>query len=346
MGRSAIGARAAASHTGNLAGSDRVYRAVFRKYGAVEVDCLEELLCVSQMFSVLCRAGNLPRVPGIMGLNSSGGANTICADLCEANGIPLPALEKDEQEDIRQYIPEFATPSNPLDVTTALFGDRERTVALLEVFERMPAIGGVIVGCSIDISEGQVAVATCEALLEARRRGLHKPYFLVPSVEGTPSPRYRSQLEKNGIVLLSSAKTAYRCLALLLQFLRYDPAKRDLSGGATAPSRGGRRRALTEYAAKRELAAQGIDVGSELLIRSTGELREAEYRLVYPLAMKISSPDILHKTDCGGVRLNIQNQEEALAAFEEIIASCAQAHPSAVLEGVLAGQMAISVKIG
>ncbi len=341
VGKSAIGARAAASHTGNLAGSHGVYQAVFRKYGVVEVDCLEELLCVSQMFSVLCNAGNLPKVPGVLGLNSSGGANTICADLCETNGVPLPALSENERAEIAQYIPAFATPSNPLDVTTALFGDIQRTVALLNVFERMESIGSVTIGCSIDISESPVSVATCEALLEARRRGLRKPYFLVPSVEATPSPRYKALLEKNGIVLLSSAKTAYRALSLLLQFLRYDPLCRDLDGsGARVVGGDDKRRPLTEHAAKERLKVLGIPVGGEFLIHSVQELRQAEARLEYPLAMKVSSPDILHKTDCGGVKLNIRSLEEATAAYEAIKASCTAAHPAAEIEGVLVGKMA------
>lgn len=341
VGKSAIGARAAASHTGNLAGSHEIYQAVFRKYGVVEVDCLEELLCVSQMFSVLYNAGIMPTAQGILGLNSSGGANTICADLCEANGITLPALSEEERNEIRRYIPDFATPSNPLDVTTALFGDIERTVSLLEVFERMESIGSVTIGCNIDISESKISVATCEALLEARRRGLRKPYFLVPSVEATPSCKYKMLLERNGVALLSSAKTAYRCIALLLKFQRYDPTHRDLSGNRKgSDSRREKRRSLTEYAAKKQLDGLGINVGNEFLIHSEQELRQVEDQLEYPLAMKVSSPDILHKTDCGGVKLNIQNQLEAVEAYRAIMQDCTGAHPKARIEGILVGKMA------
>lgn len=341
VGKSAIGAKAAASHTGNLAGSDRTYRAVFRKYGVVEVDCLEELICTAQMFSVLYNAGNLPETPGVLGLNYSGGANTICADLCEANQIWLPALTTEEQRIIQDFIPAFATPGNPLDVTTSLLGSVEKTADLLGVFETMPQIGSVTVGCSIDVYESRMAVATCEALLEARRRGYRKPYFLVPSVEGTASPKYRALMERNGIVLLSSAKTAYRCLSLLMDFLQFDPSRRDLDvSGITLQAADAEARALTEYAAKKRLETLGVHVGREYLVHSLDELQGMADRLEYPMVMKVSSSDILHKTDCGGVVLQIPDLETAKTAFLSIMDRCRAAHPQAEIEGVLVGRMA------
>lgn len=337
-GKSKAGARAASSHTGNLAGNAEAYHAVFRKYGVVEVDCLEELLCMAQMFSVL--GDNLPEATGIGGLNLSGGANTICADLCGQFGLTLPPLRESDKERMRPFIPGFATPDNPLDATTALFGDVERTVGLLQVFEDMPEVGGITVGNSIDITEGKVSVAICEALIEARRRGLKKPYYMVPSLEATPSERYQLKLEQNGIVVMSSAKTAYRCLSLLDGYLRYRPERHDLEPLRRAASAGGKERALTEYEAKQRIRACGADVGTETVVKDAETLRALAAQLKYPLAMKVSSPDILHKTDCGGVRLNVKDAAEAEQAFAEILKNCAENCPSAHIDGVLVGTMA------
>lgn len=338
-GKSAVGAKAAASHTGNLAGSKEAYHAVFRKYGVVEVDCLEELLCMAQMFSVL--GSNLPAAAGIAGLNLSGGANTICADLCEQFGLQLPPLGRADKDEIRKYIPVFATPSNPLDATTALFGDVERTVGILRVFESMENVGGITIGCNIDITEGTVSVAICEALIEARRRGLKKPYFVVPSLEASPSERYKALLESNGIVVMSSAKTAYRCLALLMEYIKYSPQRHDLSAlknpGAIT---GAATRTLTEYEAKQRVSGCGIYTGEETLVADLNELRQALPGLKFPLVMKVSSRDILHKTDCGGVELNIQNDEDAEQAFARIMRNCTAHCPEAKIEGVLVGTMA------
>ena len=338
-GKSAVGAKAAASHTGNLAGSKEAYHAVFRKYGVVEVDCLEELLCMAQMFSVL--GSNLPAAAGIAGLNLSGGANTICADLCEQFEIPLPPLQEADKEEIRKYIPVFATPNNPLDATTALFGDVERTVGLLRVFEGMEDVGGVTIGCNIDITEGRVSVAICEALMEARKRGLKKPYFVVPSLEASPSERYKALLEQNEIVVMSSAKTAYRCLALLMEYTRYSPQRHDLRGVSNvAVAAGVGTQTLTEYEAKQRIGACGVCVGEERVVANLEELRQVLPNMKFPLVMKVSSKDILHKTDCGGVRLNIQSAQEAEQAFMRIMGNSAAHCPQAHIEGVLVGTMA------
>ena len=338
-GKSAVGAKAAASHTGNLAGSKEAYHAVFRKYGVVEVDCLEELLCMAQMFSVL--GSNLPAAAGIAGLNLSGGANTICADLCEQFEIPLPPLQEADKEEIRKYIPVFATPNNPLDATTALFGDVERTVGLLRVFEGMENVGGITIGCNIDITEGKVSVAICEALMEARKRGLKKPYFVVPSLEASPSERYKALLEQNEIVVMSSAKTAYRCLALLMEYTRYSPQRHDLRGVSNvAVAAGVGTQTLTEYEAKQRIGACGVCVGEERVVANLEELRQVLPNMKFPLVMKVSSKDILHKTDCGGVRLNIQSAQEAEQAFMRIMGNSAAHCPQAHIEGVLVGTMA------
>ncbi|WP_434311001.1 acetate--CoA ligase family protein [Hominifimenecus sp. rT4P-3] len=338
-GKSDLGAEATASHTGNMAGSSKAYQAVFQKYGVIEVDCMEELLCVAQMFSVL--HDRMPKNSGIFGLNSSGGANAICADLCDLNEICLPKLTDEEKEEIRNYIPSFATPGNPLDVTTNSFGDVENTYGLLCLLERMDKIGGVTIGNSIDIKEGKVSVGICEALLEARRRGLKKPYFMVPSVEGTPSARYKALLEENGIVLMSSAKTAYRCLSLFLGFLEYHPERHNLDGiGRAVEPRGKKVGAITEYEAKQLLKQAGVPVGNEIVVRSAEEMKHTAGLFSYPLAMKVSSRDILHKTDCGGVRLSVKTPEEAEQAFSEILEDCRENCPDAEIDGVLVGSMA------
>lgn len=343
-GKSSIGAKAAASHTGNLAGSTQAYSAIFRKYGVLEVDCLEELLCLSQMFSVL--SDRLParsdRRFGVYGLNSSGGANTICADLCEKNDIYMPPLSDAAKTAIRGFLPGFASVSNPQDATTSIFGDVENTCGILTAVEAEDAVDFVTVGNSIDQKEGRVSVGICEALLEARRRGLRKPYLMVPSVECTPSLKYKRLLEENGIVLASSALTAYRCLGLLLEFLHYDPAAHDLSGGGVrAVGRAsGLKHTRTEFVAKNRLRAAGMPVAAACLCRTEAELLEHTAQLAWPVAMKISSEDIAHKTECGGVRLNIGNPEQAVEAFREILENCRSARPEAVLEGVLVEPMA------
>lgn len=337
-GKSTLGAQAASSHTGNLAGSTASYQAVFKKYGVVEVDCLEEMICLSQMFSVF--QDNMPTQTGVFGLNSSGGANTICADLSEMFHLELPELTEEQKAEITKFIPGFAVAHNPLDVTTALFGDVENMYGVLRVIEGMDHIGVVTIGNSIDVYEGKVSAGICDAVIESRKRGLKKPYLMVPSVEATPSPRYKELLEQNEIVLMSSAKTAYQCIERFMDFVKYQPEKHNLAGlGRPVTLKSQKTVSFTEYQAKQKLKELGINVGDEVIVKEPSQLKDAVKDMAYPLAMKISSKDILHKTDCGGVKLNVS--EDAInTAFEEIMANAAAHCPSADIDGVLVGSMA------
>jgi acyl-CoA synthetase (NDP forming) len=338
-GKSRIGVAAAASHTGNLAGSNKAYEAIFRKFGVMEVSCLEELMCAAQMFSVL--DGNFPATTGFAGINMSGGENTICADLFEAFGIYLPALDDDTKQEIRKFIPSFATPNNPLDPTTELFGDKENFIGLVEVFERLPRFGGIVIGGNVSFSATRVTRKTCEFLAEARQRGVRKPIFMVPPFEATRDPYCRELLESNGVVLTSSTKTAYYCLRLLADFVDYDYGSiLPQSACHSEVMNFDGARALTEFASKKSLLDFGIPMPPAVIARSADDVSAACSNIGFPMVMKISSVDIMHKTDAGGVKLNIADEASALKAFGEIMESCRRYKPDADIEGVLISRMA------
>lgn len=133
----------------------------------------------------------------------------------------------------------------------------------------------------------------------------------------------------------------YCCLALLMEYIKYSPQRHDLStlknpGAIT----GAATRTLTEYEAKQRISGCGIYTGEETLVADLNELRQALPGLKFPLVMKVSSRDILHKTDCGGVELNIQNDKDAEQAFASIMKNCTAHCPEAKIEGVLVGTMA------
>lgn len=336
-GRSQKGAAAAASHTGNLAGSAKSIQAVFEKYGVIQVTSLEELMCMAQIFSVLDK--NLPKSCGVAGINMSGGENTICADLCEDLGIPLPPLSDDTKDKMRAFIPSFATPNNPLDPTTALFGNKEDLIGLLQVFEEVPEIGSILVGSNVDISLSPIVTATCNALAESRERGCKKPVFVVPPFEATRNSEYRKVLESNGIVLTSSAKVSYTCIKKLLDFIKYDPSDHLFAESALEKSVESPAHTLSEFKSREALRDFGIPMPETVLITGEEDIQKACGVCGFPMVLKISSPDIAHKTDAGGVKLGIQNEEDALFAYREILSNCKNYKPDADIEGVMAAPM-------
>ncbi|MDR1272197.1 MAG: acetate--CoA ligase family protein [Clostridiales Family XIII bacterium] len=338
-GKSSKGAKAAASHTGNLAGSSAAYEAAFKKFGAISVDSIEEFISTSQMFSVL--KGNFLKPATFAGLNLSGGENTLCADLSEKHGVSLPDFAPETITEIEKYIPAFATASNPLDGTTALFSKLENIVSVIRAAESDPAIGGIIFGANIgEKVTGGPPKTIVDAVLAAIESGCSKPVFLVGSQESSKDQEIRRVVEAAGVPLTSCGETGYTSLGKLTEFMNFDPDSSSLRLAAPdAPLPEGSV-ALSESESKREMAVYGLPVPTQVVVKDTDELAEVAAKMNFPLVLKIDSPDILHKTDAGGVKLGINSAEEAGVAYGEILASCKAYAPDARVNGILVQEMA------
>ena len=337
VGKSAMGAAAASSHTGNLAGSHSSFAAVFRKYGVMEVDNMEELLSLSQALAAI--HGNLPEVPGLASYNLSGGANILSADCAEQFGLTLPQLKPETCAEIRKYIPSYATVSNPLDATTDLFGQTDKIVGVLSALDRDPGIGAITITQDIAAQATEIVRGMVEAVVEGRRRGARKPVFFNCITEMDRNLEIRNLLEENGVGLLPSMPVAYKCLKLLMEFACYDPSEHELTIPEETKANLKAGKALSEADSKAELRRCGIPVPREVLAVSQGDLARCE-SIPFPWVMKIQSPDILHKTDLGCVRLGVQNLEQAARAFDEIMANARKGMPQAHIDGVVVQETA------
>lgn len=335
-GRSAVAAASAASHTGNLAGSYKSYEAVFKKYGVMAVDTLEELIDTSYMMAVL--DGNYPKTTGIGGFNLAGGVNILMAEAADKSGLVYPSFTDEEKAEIRNFIPEFSTPANPLDATTDLFYKQQNITEILKVFQKSRDIGLIVTGQDMGQDKSPTTEVFNHGLIDARvNGGVTKPIIFAGVTEQERNLEYRKELEDVGIPVLSSMAPSMQSIRYLMDFATYDPAQHDLRAPEIGPIENAV--ALTERDSKAELQGVGIPVPREILVRSAGEIKGLE-ALTMPVAAKISSPDILHKSDVGGVKLNINSLEAAAAAFEEIMASCREKCPNAELEGILFQEMA------
>lgn len=337
-GRSKIGASSAASHTGNLAGSKEAYDAVFRKFGVIQVEDLEQFICMSQTLSVL--RGHLPEKPTYAGINLSGGENTLFADVADKYQLELPELSDQTKSAMREYLPGFATPKNPLDATTALFRNEEKVIGLLMTLEREANIGSVILGGNLGMRLIDVWQIFCQSIVNAQKRGFTKPAFYVPAYEGTRHPEYRKILENAGVPLMSAVSTSMQCLNKLADFVKYKPAKKILEIAGPAPdSLSNDSFALSEFESKNELAAINLPIPLQKLVNHGDDLPGALEGMGYPLVLKACSPDILHKSDIGAVKLNIGDADQAVSAYAQIMSSVAEHAPDAALEGILVQEM-------
>lgn len=339
-GRSKKGTISAASHTGNLAGSNDVFEAIFRKYGVIAADTAEQYFGLVQAVSIL--QGNLPQRNRFAIINRSGGETTMSADLAERYGIKLPDLALETQDKVNAILPDFATAKNPMDMTADLLGDAKRLRTLFCEIGADPHIDAIIAGFDFEdtpVDTGYDMNAFMgEPLLDYRRQPDALPVFILPQFESKRSQTWRMKLKDEGIPIMPLGEIGFSAIQKLIERIEYRPERKRLE--SAVPHRSGSARALSEYESKRELAAFGLPVPEEIVVRNEGELAAACDKLGYPLVLKINSRDILHKTDAGGVKLNIKTWEGALAAYHAILTSCAAYNPAAELDGILVTRMA------
>ena len=342
-GRSRKGAISASSHTGNLAGSYESFRAVFDKYGVLSPDGVEEYYGLESVLDTL--KGNLPRSNRFTIVCRSGGEATMSADLAERHGLFLPDITPETQSRINAMMPDFGTAKNPLDMTAGLLGDPVKLSATLNLLAEDPNIDAMIVAfdfAELDLDLGyDMNTFLGNPVLECAAKHPDVPIFVMPQYEQKRNLDWRMKLRAAGVPILPPAEIGYKLIGTLIRFMEYDPSAHRLEWAV--PDRYPENaKPMSEYDSKRELSCAGIPVPEQTVVRSAEELRDACRVFSYLLVLKINSPDILHKTEAGGVRLNIRTPEEAREAYDGILSACRAYAPNARLDGVLVQKMAPS----
>ena len=333
-GRSAKGGAIAASHTGSLSGSDASFDAVLKKFGAIRVDDLEELIAMSLMLSTLKK---IPDKATFASMNLSGGETGICADVGSLNGIEYPDFTPETLASLKEQLPDYASPNNPLDMTASLSYDADAYAGALRTVMDDPNIGMVLIGYTLLLEIADPAIHYMYEGIEkvVKEKGDScKPIAMIPFAENTRNPEYQEKLFKIGVPVLPPPVYAFKMLRHLSDFIAYKPQEKTLELAAGKPT-SQESYALSEHDSKVELAKYGIPVANEIIAKSVEEAVSFADSVDAPLAMKIESADILHKSDVGGVKLNIKGGEAAKKAYEEIMSSVTEKRPDAVINGIL-----------
>lgn len=348
-GRHAAAARAAASHTGALVGSDRVYDAVFRQHGVLRVESFHEMLAV---LSVLT-GGRLPRGNRVAIVATSGGAGVFLADKCAENELALARLAPATRAALTDLLPPFASVQNPVDLTSAIMVNPALLLECSRIVARDPGVDTLIV-CH-GFTEENLRIARELNFFEEMAsfvRGTEKPVInLLWGHQDSAQEAVRALTERRAPAVYE-IEYGVKALAALV---RYSAKRRSfLAGQAVSGSppepeqvaaeilrRYPAGAKLTERASKQVLAAYGIPVTREELAAGDAPAAAvaAAGRIGYPVALKIESPDLLHKTDAGGVKLNLCTPAEVEAAFREIMDNARRFNPAARIEGVLVQEM-------
>ena len=333
-GRSAKGGAIAASHTGSLSGSDASFDAVLKKFGAIRVDDLEELIAMSLMLSTMKR---MPEKATFASMNLSGGETGICADVGSLNGIEYPDFTEETLKKLKEQLPSYASPNNPLDMTASLSYDADLYAGALRTVMDDPNIGMVLIGYTLLLEIADPCIHYMYKGIEKvvqEKGGNCKPIAMIPFAENTRNPEYQEKLFQIGVPVLPPPVYAFKLLRHLADFIAYEPETKTLELAVGHP-KSEETQALSEHESKQELKVYGVPVPDEVIVTSKEEAAQFVKNHPGPLVMKVESADILHKSDVGGVKLNVCGPEAAEKAYEEIMESVTAKSPDAHINGIL-----------
>lgn len=334
-GRSPKGQATAASHTGSMAGSDKTYDAVFEKFGVIRADDMQDLRSTASLLATL---RVLPKKPAFSAMCLSGGETAVSADTGFLRGIEYPDFSEATLKKLNDMLPDFATPRNPLDMTAALCYDADAFASGITTVMSDPSIEMGLVGLTIS---DKVTVSN-DIMFEGIRRAFEqipdKPLAVMSFMEAARNKELVERFQNAGIPVLPTTKYGFRALQHLQDFISHDTIKRE-ARLAIPEAHSANTRALSEYESKKLLADNGVPVDLGYIAKTKAEVKEYAEKIGYPLVMKVESNDILHKSDVGGVMLNIKSLEQAEEAYDKILANAAQHAPNAKINGILMQKM-------
>jgi acyl-CoA synthetase (NDP forming) len=340
VGNTEQGQKAAASHTANLGGAMALYKAAFKQNGILQVDDLQDLVDYGRAF----RCGRLPKGNRLAIITISGGAGILMTDECINRGMRLAQLAPATVEKLRGFVPSFGSLNNPVDVTAAIFNDLTLINRTLQAVVDDPGVDCIaMINASL---QGEIA-AKIAAEIVAVAQKTDKPIFLTWSARDVMAPEAYAMLDA---VRLPHYKSPVRCGRAMAALSWYGEAQRRyrerleeqplrIENNEIKQILKSKKHDVAEYEAKRVLAGYGIPVTREELATSAQAAVTIAKRIGYPVAVKVQSPDISHKTEAKAVKLGIASDAGLAAAYDEITANAKAYKPGAKIEGVLVQEM-------
>ncbi|HHC18855.1 MAG TPA: CoA-binding protein, partial [Euryarchaeota archaeon] len=343
-GLSQRGAAAAMSHTGSLAGSANVYKAAFKQAGIIMAEDLTDMFVKSNALALS------PRMKGDnwVIITNGGGVGVLSTDAGEKYGIPLPDIPEELKNEFRKCMPEFGSPKNPVDLT-GMATEKEYKEALKIALESDYIDGIVVLYCHTAHTDPlEIAKAVKEAIDESG--GMKKP-VIVSFIGGKEVYQALDWLKENKIPAYDAPELAVKALATIRHYTKWterplikptppEDIDREKARKIIEKALSEGREWLFEDEAKELLAAYGVRVTRVAVAKSEDEAVEYAKKIGFPVVLKIVSPDVVHKSDVGGVKVDIKNEEEVRKAYNEIIENVKKHVPNARIEGILIQEMA------
>lgn len=334
-GRTNSGAKAASSHTGAMSGSDKVYDAAMRQAGVVRVKNIEEMFDLLQAFSTM----PLPEGEGLAIVTNAGGLGVMAADACSDNGLTLASFEASTIERLKQGLPAAASLYNPIDVVGD--ADAERYDHAIRTVMDDPNVACVV---ALLAPTDLVDISSVAKTLTAFAGSSPKP-IVTSFVGGKEMMAPIDMLKAAGIPNYPSPERGIRALAAMVEHrrsldrkeshaVRPFEADREAVREVISSVRSEGRLQLSENEGKRILKAYGIPTPREGIAHDLASAVELAREIGYPVVMKVESPDIAHKTDVGGVVLDIDDDQELERSYQVMLSKVREKMPRAKVTGV------------
>jgi acetate---CoA ligase (ADP-forming) len=343
-GVSTHGAAAAASHTGSLAGAAKIYSAAFQQAGVIQAQDLNDLFNRTQVLSLQ------PPMRGekLLVLTNGGGVGVLATDAAEKYGLPLMFAPDDVQAELRKHMPDFGSAKNPVDMT-GMAGNEWYRETTQYSFAHPWVDGLCVLYCETAMTDPQGIAESIKAGIDAT--GINDKPVTVSFVGGERSDNAMRWLVENGIPAYGAPDLAVNAMACLREYARIkeiaaepdilcDKHDKSKALAVIEKARKEGRDSLTEIEAKQVFAAYDLPVTKIALAKTEDEAVELASKTGFPVVMKIVSPDILHKSDAGGVKVNVKDEAGVRDTWKSILANVKAYKPEANIHGIAVQEMA------
>lgn len=343
-GVSAHGAAAAASHTGSLAGAAKVYGAAFQQAGVIQATDLNNLFDRTLALSLQ------PPMTGdhLLIITNGGGVGVLATDAAERYDIPLHFAPDDVQAEMKKHMPDFGSAKNPVDLT-GMAGIDWYSESVRFAFAHPWVDGLAVLYCETAMTNPmEIAQGIKKAIVDS---GVTNKPVTVSFVGGEKSEAAMAWLVENGIPAYAAPDLAVNAMAALREYSKlrdmvsephtiYQSPNATEARAVIARARQDGRSSLTEVEAKQVFEAYDLPVAKTVLAGNEAEAVDLAKKIGFPIVMKIVSPDILHKSDAGGVKVNIKDEVMAREAYKTIMTNAKNYKADANIHGIAVQEMA------
>ncbi|WP_370302277.1 acetate--CoA ligase family protein [Pseudooceanicola sp.] len=330
-GRSSVGAQAAASHTAALAGSDAVFDAVLRQFGVHRAASTAEQIEVTYA----CAAGQFPTGNRLGIFTMSGGFGIQLADDAEQAGLDVAPMPEEVQDQLKALLP-FSSPRNPVDATAQAVNDMD---LLVRYVREMMTRGGYDLFAGI-LGTGPSTQTFAEPLKNALLAAMEGQDGKLKALTMTAPEDVVRSYEADGFLVFEDSPALTGALSALHRFAENFARFRNNEAVSPTARMELPQGPLSEAQAKDILTRAGLPFPEEILVPYGDDVANAAEKIGFPVVLKICSPDIAHKTEVGGVAVNIATADAARSAAAGILIRAAEARPDARLDGILVAPMA------